>query len=175
MRALACHENFFQSRWHNMARIGTSRASILPPRVKHDEYLLTVFFRSDFIQRVNFDIPKIKLAQPLLHRARESRRASAEALPERKTKMKCRKRRNYHRSPQAPPTVYVAATPPGARRLARPNEACVYGKFSKRTLYRLINKKIIKAYRYSSRLTMIDLDSIDAFQASLTELNHAHG
>jgi excisionase family DNA binding protein len=72
-------------------------------------------------------------------------------------------------------TVTVPAKPPGARRVARTNEAAAYGHFSRRTLFRLIDSKKIKAYRYSARLVLVDLDSIDAFQNSLPELTHADG
>jgi hypothetical protein len=85
------------------------------------------------------------------------------------------KRRRYHRSKPTPRTVYVPAKPQGARRLARTDEACAYGKFSRATLFRLIDKKIIKAYKQSHKVILIDLDSIDAFQNSLPEVNHANG
>jgi excisionase family DNA binding protein len=85
-----------------------------------------------------------------------------------------RKRRRYHRTQPVATTVYVQPKPPGVRRLAKTDEACAYGKFSRRTLYRLIEKKLIKAYK-RNRSTMIDLDSIDALNNTLPELNHAHG
>ena len=55
------------------------------------------------------------------------------------------------------------------------DEACAYGKFSRTTLWRLIHRNKVKAYRQSPRMTMIDLDSIDTFQNNLPELKHAHG
>ena len=69
--------------------------------------------------------------------------------------------------------VQVPPKPPGARRLARMDEACAYGKFSRTTLWRLIHRNKVKAYRQSPRMTMIDLDSIDTFQNNLPELKHA--
>lgn len=65
-------------------------------------------------------------------------------------------------------SVRVPEKPDGKRRLARPDEAAAYGHFSSRTLFRLIRQNVIKTYKQSRpRLTLVDLDSIDAFHDSL--------
>ena len=52
------------------------------------------------------------------------------------------------------------------RRLVEFKEGCRYGKFGKTKAYELIAQQRIKAYKLG-RKTMIDLDSVDLFHASL--------
>ena len=52
------------------------------------------------------------------------------------------------------------------RRLVSVKEACRYGRFGHTKCYDYINAGKIAAYK-RGRQTMIDLDSIDAFHASL--------
>lgn len=56
-----------------------------------------------------------------------------------------------------------------AIRLATVREACTYGRFSHTKCYDFINKGLIVAYKRGRR-TMVDLDSIDAFNASLQRI-----
>jgi len=56
-----------------------------------------------------------------------------------------------------------------AMRLATVREACAYGRFGHTKCYDYINQGRIIAYKRGHR-TMIDLDSIDAFNASLTRI-----
>jgi hypothetical protein len=53
------------------------------------------------------------------------------------------------------------------RRLARVKEACIYGKIGETELYDYLNDGTIKAYKRRST-TLVDLDTIDAFYASLS-------
>ncbi len=68
-----------------------------------------------------------------------------------------------------PTIIYVPEKSKGVRRLLRTSEACAYAHLSKRTLFRLIDRKIIKAYKHGSKLMMVDQDSIDSFLNSLPE------
>lgn len=54
-------------------------------------------------------------------------------------------------------------------RLATVREACAYGRFGHTKCYDYINAGKIAAYKRGRR-TMIDLDSIDAFNASLQRI-----
>jgi excisionase family DNA binding protein len=54
-------------------------------------------------------------------------------------------------------------------RLATVREACVYGRFGHTKCYDYINEGKIIAYKRGRR-TMIDLDSVDAFHASLERI-----
>jgi hypothetical protein len=56
-----------------------------------------------------------------------------------------------------------------AMRLATVREACDYGRFGHTKCYDYINEGKIVAYKRGRR-TMIDLDSIDAFNASLLRI-----
>jgi excisionase family DNA binding protein len=56
-----------------------------------------------------------------------------------------------------------------AMRLATVREACVYGRFGHTKCYDYINQGEIIAYKRGRR-TMIDLDSVDAFHASLQRI-----
>jgi excisionase family DNA binding protein len=55
-------------------------------------------------------------------------------------------------------------------RLATVREACAYGRFSRTKLYDYINEGKIVAYRRGRRRTFIDLDSVDAFNASMPQI-----
>jgi hypothetical protein len=66
-----------------------------------------------------------------------------------------------------PPREDGTTTP--AMRLGTVREACAYGRFGHTLCYSLINQGKIVAYKRGSR-TMIDLDSIDVFHASLTRI-----
>lgn len=52
------------------------------------------------------------------------------------------------------------------RRLAEFKDGCRYGKFGKTKAYELIARQRIKAYKMGGK-TLIDLDSIDEYHASL--------
>ncbi len=52
------------------------------------------------------------------------------------------------------------------RRLVEFKDGCRYGKFGKTKAYELIAQEQIKAYKLGGK-TMIDLDSVDEFHASL--------
>ena len=52
------------------------------------------------------------------------------------------------------------------RRLAEFKDGCRYGKFGKTKAYELISQQRIRAYKMGGK-TMIDLDSVDEFHASL--------
>jgi excisionase family DNA binding protein len=52
------------------------------------------------------------------------------------------------------------------RRLAEFKEGCRYGKFGKTKAYELIAQQRIRAYKMGGK-TMIDLDSVDEYHASL--------
>jgi len=52
------------------------------------------------------------------------------------------------------------------RRLVEFKDGCRYGKFGKTKAYELIAKKRIRAYKMEGK-TMIDLDSVDEYHASL--------
>ncbi|MCC8430658.1 helix-turn-helix domain-containing protein [Reyranella aquatilis] len=52
------------------------------------------------------------------------------------------------------------------RRLVEFKDGCRYGKFGKTKAYELIAEQRIKAYKLGGK-TMIDLDSVDEFHASL--------
>jgi excisionase family DNA binding protein len=54
-------------------------------------------------------------------------------------------------------------------RLATVREACAYGRFGHTKCYDYINEGKITAYKRGRR-TMIDLDSVDAFNASLKRI-----
>jgi hypothetical protein len=56
-----------------------------------------------------------------------------------------------------------------AMRLATVREACEYGRFGHTKCYDYINTGKIIAYKRDGR-TLVDLDSIDAFHASLTRI-----
>jgi hypothetical protein len=67
-----------------------------------------------------------------------------------------------------PPRADGTSTP--AMRLATVREACLYGRFGHTKCYDYINRGKITAYKRGRR-TMIDLDSIDAFHASLERID----
>lgn len=52
------------------------------------------------------------------------------------------------------------------RRLVEFKDGCRYGKFGKTKAYELIAQKRIKAYKMGHK-TLIDLDSVDEYHASL--------
>lgn len=52
------------------------------------------------------------------------------------------------------------------RRLAEFKEGCRYGKFGRSKAYELIAQERIRAYKMGGK-TLIDLDSIDEYHASL--------
>ena len=52
------------------------------------------------------------------------------------------------------------------RRLAEFKQGCRYGQFGKTKAYELIAQRRIRAYKMGGK-TMIDLDSVDQFHASL--------
>ena len=52
------------------------------------------------------------------------------------------------------------------RRLVEFKEGCRYGKFGKTKAYELIAEERIRAYKMGGK-TMIDLDSVDEYHASL--------
>jgi excisionase family DNA binding protein len=52
------------------------------------------------------------------------------------------------------------------RRLVEFKEGCRYGKFGKTKAYELIAQQRIRAYKMGGK-TMIDLDSVDEYHASL--------
>jgi excisionase family DNA binding protein len=52
------------------------------------------------------------------------------------------------------------------RRLVEFKDGCRYGKFGKTKAYELIAQEQIRAYKMGSK-TMIDLDSVDEYHASL--------
>ena len=52
------------------------------------------------------------------------------------------------------------------RRLVEFKDGCRYGKFGKTKAYELIAQELIRAYKMGGR-TMIDLDSVDEYHASL--------
>ncbi len=54
------------------------------------------------------------------------------------------------------------------RRLARVKEACTYAHMSRTKLYGKLRDKTFKAYKRDGE-TMIDLDAIDAYHASLPD------
>ena len=56
------------------------------------------------------------------------------------------------------------SSPP--RRLVKVKEACAYGRIGETELYEYLHDGTIKAYKRRST-TLVDLDSIDAFYASL--------
>jgi excisionase family DNA binding protein len=66
-----------------------------------------------------------------------------------------------------PPRAEGTSAP--AMRLATVREACDYGRFGHTKCYDYINEGKIVAYKRGRR-TMIDLDSIDAFNASLLRI-----
>jgi hypothetical protein len=66
-----------------------------------------------------------------------------------------------------PPRAEGTSAP--AMRLATVREACDYGRFGHTKCYDYINEGKIIAYKRGRR-TMIDLDSIDAFNASLLRI-----
>jgi len=55
------------------------------------------------------------------------------------------------------------------RRLAEFKEGCRYGKFGKTKAYELIARESIRAYKMGGK-TMIDLDSVDEYHASLPKV-----
>ena len=59
--------------------------------------------------------------------------------------------------------------PPGARRLVTFKRALRYGHWSKSRAYELIAQGKIKAYK-DGRMTLVDLDSVDAYRATLPAL-----
>jgi hypothetical protein len=61
------------------------------------------------------------------------------------------------------------ATAKPKRRLAPMRDALRYGGFGHTKCYSLIKRGVIKAYRMDGR-TMVDLNTIDAFHASLPEV-----
>ncbi|MCA1453975.1 helix-turn-helix domain-containing protein [Bradyrhizobium sp. BRP22] len=66
-----------------------------------------------------------------------------------------------------PPRADGTSAP--ARRLLTVREACEYGRFGHTKCYEYINAGEIIAYKRGHR-TMIDADSIDAFNASLKRI-----
>jgi excisionase family DNA binding protein len=68
-----------------------------------------------------------------------------------------------------PLPVRADGTSSPAMRLATVREACAYGRFGHTKCYDYINEGKITAYKRGKR-TMIDLDSIDAFNASLQRI-----
>jgi excisionase family DNA binding protein len=66
-----------------------------------------------------------------------------------------------------PPREDGTSAPP--IRLATVREACTYGRFSHTKCYDYINQGKIIAYKRGRR-TMIDLDSVDALNTSLTRI-----
>jgi excisionase family DNA binding protein len=66
-----------------------------------------------------------------------------------------------------PPRADGTSAP--SMRLATVREACAYGRFGHTKCYDYINEGKIIAYKRGRR-TMIDLDSIDAFNASLQRI-----
>jgi excisionase family DNA binding protein len=50
------------------------------------------------------------------------------------------------------------------------NEACVYGRFARSKAFRMIREGKIKAYRDGGHRTLIDLNSIDEYYASLDQV-----
>jgi excisionase family DNA binding protein len=54
----------------------------------------------------------------------------------------------------------------GKRRLVQFKDGCRYGKFGKTKAYELIAQQRIRAYKMGGK-TMIDLDSVDEYHASL--------
>ena len=84
--------------------------------------------------------------------------------------MKRRKRTGV----KVPTPMFISPKPQGKRRVANVEEACIYGRFSRATLYRLIEQKKIKAYKFARR-ALVDLDSIDEWHQSLPELQNANG
>jgi len=52
------------------------------------------------------------------------------------------------------------------RRLVEFKDGCRYGKFGKTKAYELIAHEMIRAYKMGGK-TMIDLDSVDEYHASL--------
>jgi excisionase family DNA binding protein len=57
----------------------------------------------------------------------------------------------------------ILEKPPGARRLVPVKEALRYGNFGLTKLYHLISDGEVVAYK-DGRRTLVDLDSIDAYQ-----------
>jgi excisionase family DNA binding protein len=55
------------------------------------------------------------------------------------------------------------------RRLVEFKDGCRYGKFGKTKAYELIAQKRIRAYKMGGK-TMIDLDSVDEYHASLPRI-----
>lgn len=60
------------------------------------------------------------------------------------------------------------------RRLVELKDGCRYGKFGKTKAYELIAQQRIKAYKLGGK-TMIDLDSVDEFHASLPRIESRAG
>jgi excisionase family DNA binding protein len=60
----------------------------------------------------------------------------------------------------------MADSDSGKRRLVEFKEGCRYGKFGKTKAYELIAQQRIRAYKMGGK-TMIDLNSVDEYHASL--------
>ena len=75
-------------------------------------------------------------------------------------------KKNPSNKPLPPPAGSTSAP---AMRLVTVREACDYGRFGHTKCYDYINEGKIVAYKRGRR-TMIDLDSIDAFNASLLRI-----
>jgi excisionase family DNA binding protein len=56
------------------------------------------------------------------------------------------------------------------RRLVEFKDGCRYGKFGKTKAYELVAQQRIKAYKMGGK-TMIDLDSVDEYHASLPRVD----
>src|SRR5260370_34668110 len=57
------------------------------------------------------------------------------------------------------------------RRLVEVQDGCRYGKFGKNKAYELINHERIKAYKMGGK-TMIDLDNVDEYHASVPRVQN---
>jgi len=64
------------------------------------------------------------------------------------------------------PWLTMTTTSSAARRLVEFKDGCRYGKFGKTKAYELIAHERIRAYKMGGK-TMIDLDSVDEYHASL--------
>ena len=64
------------------------------------------------------------------------------------------------------PWLTMTTTSSAGRRLVELKDGCRYGKFGKTKAYELIAQERIRAYKMGGK-TMIDLDSVDEYHASL--------
>ena len=64
------------------------------------------------------------------------------------------------------PWLTMTTTSSAGRRLVEFKDGCRYGKFGKTKAYELIAEERIRAYKMGGK-TMIDLDSVDEYHASL--------